>query len=755
MTFQDTEIEIEREQQLRLDPDAVLKVLDADGPLSSSLKGFEARQEQKDMMGNILEAYNGSHIALIEAGTGTGKSLAYLIPAMLWAIQTKERTVISTNTITLQEQLLQKDIPLVAKALNLDIKAVLAKGMQNYLCMRKLDDALQETLLLSPQETEELQKIDAWNGSTRDGSRSSLPFSASPATWEKVAAESDTCNRNSCPYFQQCHFFKARRQASEAQILIVNHHLLFADLVFRDNDPNKEAGILPSYNRIILDEAHNVEDVATDYFASRTSQMDIIRLLARLTSEKGGKVHGKLPLIKEKLLNSYRNELPKEASSILSRLTVDLPGMRRDVLQLMHEMFSSFFEFTHLMKAKNNNNPTDEDAQGENKLRILPPHPAHQFWKERLTPSTKLLIESFKRYIQALTALEADLRQLNNPKLDEQVKGILFEIGALSMRLQGSCNLLDNFISDQLPPNKVRWIELQTFKMMVNTSLVNAELEIDKRLAEFLFNKMATVVLCSATLTTNKQFNFIRSRLGLTQELLKNRPVKEHIYDSPFDFVKQTLLAIPTDLPNPSDSEFTQAASEKIWQALQASRGNAFVLFTSYSMLKTCYDVLEKRLKEGRFHPLKQGDSDRIFLLNKFKTTDRSVLFGTDSFWEGVDVVGEALRCVIIVKLPFKVPSDPIIQARSEAIAARGGDPFMEYSLPQAIVKFKQGFGRLIRNRRDRGCIVCLDTRLITKQYGRLFLRSLPECQQVFAASDTVNEQMTDFYRKTHFLTKK
>nr|MBA3817156.1 ATP-dependent DNA helicase DinG [Parachlamydiaceae bacterium] len=538
-----------------------------------------------------------------------------------------------------------------------------------------------------------------------------------------------------------------------AQILVVNHHLLFADLVMRSENEEKDVGILPSYNRIIIDEAHNIEDVATEYFASKISQIEIIRLLARLTSEKGGKIYGKLPLIKERLLNSYRSEMPKEASSLYSRLNVDLPAMRRDVLQLMHEMFSSFFEFTNLMKNKQNT-ASEEEFNGENKLRILAPHLSHQFWKERIVPSTKILIESFKKYIQSLSALETDLKQLNNPKLDEQIKGMVFEVNALSLRLQNCCSILNTFASDLLPQSKVRWIELQTFKMMVNTSLINADLDIAKILAEMLFKKMTTVILCSATLTTDRQFQFIRNRLGLTAELLKKRIINEFIYESPFNFPQQALLAIPNDLPNPTDPSFIQAASEQIWHYLQASRGNAFILFTSYSMLKSCFSILETRLKEGRFHPLKQGDSDRIFLLNKFKTTDRSVLFGTDSFWEGVDVAGEALRCVIIVKLPFKVPSEPIIQARSEAIQALGGDPFTEYSLPQAIVKFKQGFGRLIRNRNDRGCIVCLDNRLTTKRYGRLFLNSLPACEQFFASGKEIQQRMTEFYRKTHFLTK-
>ncbi len=735
----------------KLDVKAALGILGPDGPLAHLLKGFEPRREQQQMMHNILDAYNMRHIALIEAGTGTGKSLAYLIPAMLWAAQTKERTVISTNTITLQEQLLHKDIPLIEKALKLDLKSVLVKGMHNYICLRKLEETHQEFLLLSPQEAEELQKIDAWKEQTHDGSRSSLSFAPSSALWEKVAAESDTCNRNSCPYFQQCHFFKARRQASEAQILIVNHHLLFTDLVRRaENDNYKDPAILPNYNHIILDEAHNIEDIATDYFAARVSQMDVMRLMARITAEKGGKMQGKLPLIKEKIVSHYRNDLSQSVSSIHNRLTIDLPGMRRDLLQLTHEAFGAFFDFVQTLHTQHHG---DEQPQGENKLRIMPHHLKLPYWKERLLPKAKECSLAIQRYTQALNALQKDVKQLNNPALEDQLKGIIFEIEALASRLNSFSAIIDAFFADTLPTDKVRWIEVQPLKTMINTALVDANLDISKILVDFLFSKFSTVVLCSATLTTAQHFRFIRSRLGLTPDLI-HRQVKEYIYESPFDFEQQVMLAIPSDIPSPSDPTFVQAAAEKIWQTLQSSRGNAFVLFTSYTMLKMCFELLERRLRELRYNPLKQGDDDRQSLLNKFKNTDRSVLFGTDSFWEGVDVVGDALRCVIIVKLPFKVPSEPIIQARSEAITARGGDPFMEYSLPQAIVKFKQGFGRLIRNRRDRGCIVCLDNRLTTKRYGQLFINSLPQCQKAFMPNNTMQTHMVDFYRRTHFLVK-
>jgi len=735
----------------RLNVEAALETLSPTGLLANSLKGFEPRREQREMMRNVLDAYNGDQVVLIEAGTGTGKSLAYLIPALLWAQETGERTVISTNTITLQEQLLAKDIPFLNKSLKMNVKAVLVKGMHNYFCMRKFDESQQELMLLSPSEQEEMQKIEAWKDSTKDGSRSSLSFSPSAATWEKVCAENDTCNRNNCHYFNSCHFFKARREANDAQILVVNHHLLFADIVLRaENDNFKEQAVLPSYTRIVLDEAHNIEDIATDYFAYRLSQMDLMRLTARLSTEKRGQAQGKLSLLKDKIVNHYRKEFSNDVLSILSRLNLDIPGYRRDLLQQSHETFNAFFEFTHLSQSS----PSDDQSLGESKLRLLPYHHTHPDWDSKLVPSSKSLSGSIMRYAQSLHALTNDLKQLKDPILDEQIKSVCFEINALADRLAGTCAVIESFLTPSIPSDRVRWIELQQFKTMVNTVLTDANLDISKILVEKLFSKFSTVILCSATLTTNKQFHYIRNRLGLTAEQFSHRNVCEYIYDSPFDFEKQALLVIPTDMPSPTDSSFIKEAVEKIWQILQSCRGNAFVLFTSYGMLKTCFEKLEGRLKEHRFHALKQGDDDRQVLLHKFRTTNYSVLFGTDSFWEGVDVAGEALRCVIIVKLPFKVPSDPLIQARSEAILARGGDPFMDYSLPQAIVKFKQGFGRLIRNRKDRGCIVCLDNRLISKRYGKLFLSSLPKCQQLFASSHDMQEQIKDFYRKTHFLTK-
>jgi ATP-dependent DNA helicase DinG len=364
------------------------------------------------------------------------------------------------------------------------------------------------------------------------------------------------------------------------------------------------------------------------------------------------------------------------------------------------------------------------------------------------------LIAEVEKYVTTLTGLLGEIQTLKSEHLSDTIKNSLVEIGAYGARLQENCQVLRRFLEPVIPQERVRWVEVNLSKGAPYLSLIDADLDVSKEMVDRLFSHMPTVILCSATLTTNRQFDFVKKRLGLTPELLGARSVIQNLYESPFDYSKQALFAIPTDLPPPIHPQFLQAAVEAIWKTIQASRGNAFILFTSYGMLKSCYDQLAEKMRGQRYIPMKQGDKSRQALLEQFKATDRSILFGTDSFWEGVDVVGEALRCVIIVKLPFRVPSEPIFQARSQAIQVKGGDPFMEYALPGAIVKFKQGFGRLIRNKRDRGVVVCLDNRLLTKGYGKLFLNSLPSCQTVYAPMDEVKQQMEEFYRKTHYLTK-
>lgn len=728
----------------QLDVDKVLNLLDEEGPISRRLKNFETRIEQKKMLAELVDAFNSRAIALIEAGTGTGKSMAYLIPALLVAAIWKERVVISTHTISLQEQLLYKDLPLLIEALNLDVKAVLVKGMGNYVCLKKFDDIEFEKRLLPPLEQDALSRIESLALDQNMGSRSDLPFNPAFNIWEMVSAEFDTCTGNECPHYQNCFYIQARKQAQDAQILIVNHHLLFADLAVRAETQNYNSpAILPNFSHLIIDEAHNLEDIATEYFASRISRLELLKTLSKLNSEKQGKVHGKLPLLKEKVHKHLTGDFSRTTSNLLNRLMIDLPTLRGDLLKELADTFSFLEKFQERYQSES----LEKDKLDENKLRLRPHHYASNTWQEEVLPRAKRLEDYLNRYALECVRLEEAIKELEEDRIYESVKNIFFDIKALAKRLTLASERIKSFIETPPDSNSIRWMETTFNKNHINLTCIDAALNISELLMKYLFNPLETVALLSATLTTQKSFQFIRKRLGLVEPALNGRKLIEATFDSPFDYEKQALLVIPEDMPAPNQSLFNSKSIELIWEAVQASRGNAFILFTSYGMLKTCYEALEEKLKSHHFFPLKQGTENRHALLKKFTEQDRSILFGTDSFWEGVDVVGEALRLVVITKLPFRVPTDPLVQARSEACTLEGKDPFYELQLPQAAIKLKQGFGRLIRNKKDRGCILCFDNRLITKAYGNYFLKTLPPCPRAVVKTQAVKSTLEDFYR--------
>lgn len=714
------------------------QILSLDGALSHLIPNYEERESQTAMLGDIVKAFDEKQIALIEAGTGVGKSMAYLLPSILWAIKHKERILLSTHTINLQEQLLNKDIPLAKKALGANIKAVLVKGMSNYLCLRKLEDARLEKRMLSDKENEEITHIEEWAEITTDGTLSGLKIVPAYSTWEKVCAEGDTCSFRKCPFYDRCHFFKARKQAENAHILISNHSLLFADLAMRGG--NQEGGVLPDYSRVILDEAHRIEDVATNFFAARVSYLSLLRVLGRIGTDR----QGKIALLKDKIAMHYAKHTPDCVMPIFSRLNIDIPAFKRDLLTQLANFFQTLTEYIQ-----------QDQTFGDVKRRLLPEHCALPVWKETLVPLAEQAIDSGKRYIQSINQLLNDLTQISDEKLEEKTEGTRLEVQALTNRLNDAIQNLQHFMQKECPKDKVRWMEASTLRSMTNVHLIEANLEVGELMAQKLYNPFFTTILTSATMSTNQNFKFFRQRVGLTDQFLEEKSVNESLYISPFNYSSQAKLIVSKDMPHPNSVDFLQAAINRIWDAIQASRGNTFVLFTSHSMMKQCANALENRLQENRFPLLKQGDASRKELLDQFRVTDYSVLFGTDSFWEGVDVAGDALRCVVLVKLPFRVPSEPILQARTEQIKEKGKDPFMHYHLPTAIVKFKQGFGRLIRNKKDRGCILCLDSRLINRPYGRQFLNSLPPCQLSVIPSDQIKEEMQEFYKKTFYLTKK
>ncbi len=699
------------------------------GLLGNFLEAFEQRPGQKEMAQGILSAYEQDKIALVEAGTGIGKSLAYLVPAFYWALKHQEKSVISTHTIALQEQLMHKDIPFLLKTMDVELKAVLVKGMGNYLCLRKLRELNLQPLLFSLEESREVEKIEQWAERTAEGSRSEIKFPLTPGTWEKVACEADNCSHVQCPYYKHCFFFKARKEAEEAQILVVNHHLLMADIHAKiKSEEGQEKSIIPQFERAIIDEAHHLEQVALDSFASQTDRIGLQRLLGRIFSE----AHPE-----RSRLNLIRSDFSQAKPAFVHALDVSIPVQKKECAALVEKAFA---EMTHFLEEIVSE---PRGTSRENKRRLTSSICSLPYWKDPLQKTFQDLAEKLGQLALDLNSIVGQLEEFKGTKLEQKAQEHSLELRTLVMRLEEKEANLNRFFSDENPEKRVRWCEINAS----NVSLVDANLDVASVLYEHLFAKLRTTALCSATLTTNRAFSFLKQRLGIHQEKPEN--VLEQIFDSPFDYAQRTLLAMPTDLPGPSDPQFLPQILEPIRQMIQVSQGNAFILFTSYEMLQWVYEKLRNDPLLAKYPLLKQGDFSRHLLLQEFKQVAGSVLFATNSFWEGVDVPGEALRCVIIVKLPFIVPSEPIYQACSEMLEREGKDPFNDYAIPQAVIRFKQGFGRLMRTKADRGCIVCLDHRLVKKNYGKQFLSSLPPCKTASGAWKQVVEEMRAHYIKT------
>lgn len=707
------------------------------GPVAKALKGYEYRPQQIEMIDMASQAFNQSKVCTIEAGTGTGKTMAYLLPAIFWSTANKERVVISTNTINLQEQLIKKDIPFLQKILNVDFTAVLVKGRGNYVCLRKVDEVEQDFAALSDEdEMEELQHLIVWARDSRDGSKSDLSFIPNRNVWEKIASESDTCTRSKCPHFRECFVNKARRNASRAQILVVNHHLLFADLAIRHHIGSMNAAaVLPPYHRIIFDEAHHLEDVATNYFGIRITRWGIVRMLSRLHRLQKSLPKGQLHNLHHHLLRK-RRYLPDDLFiKISAKIDSDLVSFVDLLVSETHDLMDQLF-----MDVKKRSN---ESESHEIKLRLLP-HVAEQLFRDtHLGDFMKDYIRSLKRFCQELYDL-LDLVTVAEKYVDEGFESQTIEIQAQADRLIAVAEGLNEIIfSDD--EEHIRWIEVKAgYRGRSIVRLQSSPLDITDMMKSAVYDVFGTVIMTSATLTVDKKFDFLADRIGLVS--LANQRRTEIILSSPFDFERQVLLAVPLDIPAPNHPSFAAELTKMIFKAITISDGRAFVLFTSYGLLQIVHNQLKESLEMVGIRVLKQGNENRHELLKRFRKDKTSVLFATDSFWEGVDVVGDALQLVIITKLPFKVPNEPIIEARYEAIEKRGGNPFMEYAVPLAVLKFKQGFGRLIRSKTDRGSVLIFDNRVVNKSYGKRFLRSLPDCRTVFAGREEVFPELKKFF---------
>ncbi len=718
----------EPKERVALNPDELSDILAPGGSLSEFYEAFEDRPGQREMLEIVTHQFNQGGVAIIEAGTGTGKSLAYLLPAAYWSRNNKERTVISTNTINLQEQLTTKDLPLV-RALGGDVEWALVKGRGNYVSIRRAllaSDA--QRSLFDDDRSDEMTALLSWLKTTTDGSLSDLPFTPEPETWEEVRSDPDICLRSRCPHFQECHYQRSRRQAASADLLIVNHHMLFTDLAVRRATLNWTASaVLPSYNRIVLDEAHNIEDAATSHLGVEVTRRGLYRVLSRL--ERSGR--GVLSAVYDQITTG--SEQGRELQErIETRVRPALAQARLEVEGFIDtvEGFLPSDKSTVRIGSSGVGELAERDEVGE----------------------------PLSASLNALTTLERELSELGaRIELDENIsdglEGRLLDLRAITRRLAAARHGLGLvFTPGEKASRYVRWLELRGRGRRSNLVMSAAPIDLGGLLVESLFSRVETTILTSATLATRKNFSFLRKRIGLHKEQLDRYDldcdVNDHIIVSPFNFQDQTILAVPTDLPAAEEGsgEFYKAIAEVTEQVATLSDGGLFVLFTSYAALIRVGELLRLIGADSRWPLFIQGEDDRHRLLQRFVEHGHGILLGTASFWEGVDVPGDPLRGLIIQKLPFKVPTEPVTAARMEAIQGAGQDGFQEYMLPHAALRLKQGFGRLIRSKSDRGAVVLLDDRLVTKQYGHYLLNSLPGPTLVKGAWSDVQRRLKAFY---------
>lgn len=739
-----------------LDPDDVAALFDPDGPLAETHPNYEERPEQGQMAADVARVLEADGVGILEAGTGTGKSLAYLIPAALWALGGDRRVVVATRTINLQEQILDQDLPILEDALGVPIKAALIKGRGNYCCLRKTELLESEggSTLLELDDLAEVKQLLAWSRVTADGSLSDLPFVPAEDNWNLFRAESDSCTRARCPHFSDCFFYRARLEAASAQLLLANHHVLFADLSLR-GEGQESAAIMPRYEAAILDEAHNVEDVAVSYFDASLSRRGLMAHLGRLVNRRNPE-RGLAPFLLKRISNLRIKgqkgmgdlvDMVRELADEVRRVRGNLESLFDDI----GEDLVSWLEGENSSRKPNAQSPkgtpsaeylalVNTDGGGEYRWRIPLGRRNDQEWLG--------IQDLLEEMISLVGNVLAPLRKLNS-----RIRGLVddghddFEyywgdLAAAYSRLDSASQFIKRVLDGE-GPEEVFWVQVRDRFGRKQVSLHLTPLDVAPILQQTLFSQVDAVIMTSATLTVSGSFDFFNRQLGI--DSLGDRDIRHWIYSTPFDLKAQMKVAVLDSLPDPGSYGFTEALSLSVRELILTAGGGTLVLFTSYKTLSSVHENCRRQLEEAGIHVMRQGEAQRGLLLERFRADPDSVLFATDSFWEGVDVVGTSLRLVILARLPFPVPTDPINEARNQVLIQQGREPFFEDSVPRAIIRFRQGVGRLIRHRYDRGYAVICDGRIVRRSYGRLFLNSVGEVEVSRPSLDELKLDMEQF----------
>lgn len=683
------------------------------GLLSQYFKEFEYRDEQLHMATHIEKGLNDEKKVIVEAGTGTGKTLAYLIPSIQWAVENEKKVIISTNTINLQEQLLNKDIPIVKKIMSKDFKYLLVKGRGNFLCNRKHANLLSTKLVdledFSDDQKKQFQALINWGKETKTGDKSELYFEVDYTVWEYFQSETDICAGARCPYKAECFFMKSREERKKADILIANHHIFFSDLAIRKEIGfNTDYSILPEYGLVVFDEAHNIQKVARDYFSYEVSKYSFTKAMNQILNVAQKKKNkGQLEI----LINYLKKRNYEDKETIEKLLENDIRLNHGNLFKAGRDYFDRLIEIF------------SKGQIGSVSFRIKKDEIMASSFYSMLNDVKENFSLEFNTYLKVVRKTIALLKDT------EDNDGIINDFIKYTERLE---TFYENFkfINNLDDEDFIYWVEVNNKKN--NSKLVATPLQIDDELSENLYSNLKQMIFTSATIAIENNFDYFKKSIGLEEETYNK------IIASPFDYDKQMKVYIPSGLPDPNDRNFLDEIEPLLKKMILKTRGRTFVLFTSYKSLNYMYYMLRDELEKNGINFFIQGMYPRTKLVEMFKNSDAPVLFGTDSFWEGVDVKGEKLVSVIIVKLPFKVPSDPVTEAIIETYELQGKNPFIEYQIPESVIKFKQGIGRLIRSKEDRGIITILDNRIVTKRYGKYFLDSIPTKNIIRIAQDEI-----------------